>query len=128
MRSNPLLNEAAYQHARYLVEERKAIQAAGSPNPHTQTLTNSPLFTGADMGERGTKAGYTASITGENFAGGNGNDVAVQSIMLWFNSTSGHCSGMFNRSFSEFGFGAVNYVNVEFHGNNEFKSIFMTGE
>ena len=127
VRSNPLLNEAAYLHARYLAEERKAIRAAGSPSSHTQTLTDSPLFTGANMGDRATKAGYTGFVNGENFAGGNGNDVAGQSIMMWFNSPSGHCSGMFSRSFDEFGFGAENYVNDELHGNNEFKSIFMTG-
>lgn len=127
VRQNPQLNEASYLHARYLVEERKAIKAAGSPSAHTQTLTGSPLFAGADMGDRAKAAGYTGFANGENFAGGNGNDVAGQSIMQWFNSTSGHCSGMFSRSFNEFGFGAENYVNDEFHGNNEFRSIFMTG-
>ncbi len=127
VRQNPQLNEASYLHARYLAEERKAIRAAGSPSAHTQTLTDSPLFTGADMGDRARTAGYTGFVNGENFAGGNGNDVAGQSIMQWFNSTSGHCSGMFSRSFNEFGFGAENYVNDELHGNNEFKSIFMTG-
>lgn len=40
---------------------------------------------------------------------------------------AGHCSGMFSRNFAEFGFGAENYVNDELNGNNEFKSIFMTG-
>jgi hypothetical protein len=125
--SNPLLNEASYLHARYLAEDRKAIEAAGSPSPHTQTLTDSPLFTGADMGDRARKAGYTGFVNGENFASGNGNDVAGHSIMQWFNSTSGHCSGMFSRSFDEFGFGAENYVNDELNGNIEFKSIFMTG-
>jgi uncharacterized protein YkwD len=127
VRMNPLLNEASYQHARYLAEERKAIRAAGSPSPHTQTLTRSPLFTGAEMGDRARKAGYTGFVNGENFASGNGNDVAGQSIMMWFNSMSGHCSGMFSRSFNEFGFGAENYANDELNGNNEFKSIFMTG-
>lgn len=127
VRSNPLLNEASYLHARYLAEERKAIKAAGSPSAHTQTLTDSPSFTGANMADRARKAGYTGFVNGENFAGGNGNDVAGQSIVQWFNSMSGHCSGMFSRSFNEFGFGAENYVNDELHGNNEFKSIFMTG-
>ena len=125
--ANPQLNEAAYLHARYLAEERKAIKAVGSPSSHLQTLTDSPLFTGRDMGERARHAGYTGFVNGENFAGGNGNDVAGQSIALWFNSTSGHCSGMFSRDFEEFGFGAENYVNDEFHDNNEFKAIFMTG-
>lgn len=127
VQSNPLLNEASYLHARYLAEERMAIRAAGSPSPHTQTLTGSPLFTGAEMGDRARKAGYTGLVNGENFASGNGNDVAGQSIMQWFNSTSGHCSGMFSRAFNAFGFGAENYVNDELHGNNEFKSILMTG-
>jgi uncharacterized protein YkwD len=127
VRSNPLLNEAAYLHARYLAEERNAIKAAGSPSAHTQTLTDSPLFTGANMGERARKAGYTGFVNGENFASGNGNDVAGQSILQWFNSMSGHCSGMFSRNLDEFGFGAENYVNDELNGNNEFKSIFMTG-
>lgn len=127
VRRNPLLDQAAYLHAHYLAEERKAIQAAGSPSSHTQTLTGSPLFTGADMGDRARKAGYTGLVNGENFAGGNGNDVAGQSIAQWFNSTAGHCSGMFSRGFDEFGFGAENYVNDELNGNNEFKSIFMTG-
>lgn len=127
--ANPQLNQAAYLHARYLAEERKAIKAAGSPSPspHRQTLTDSPLFTGGDKGERARHAGYTDLVNGENFAGGNGNDVAGQSIALWFNSTSGHCSGMFRRDFDEFGFGAENYVNDEFHNNNEFKAIFMIG-
>jgi uncharacterized protein YkwD len=127
VRSNPQLNEASYLHARYLAEQRQAIRAAGSPSSHTQTLTDSPLFTGADMGARAKAAGYAGFANGENFAGGNGNDAAGQSIMLWFNSTAGHCSGMFGRSFNEFGFGAENYVNEELNGNNEFKSIFMTG-
>jgi uncharacterized protein YkwD len=127
VRSNPLLNEAAYLHAHYLAEERSAIKAAGSPSAHTQTLTDSPLFTGANMGDRAMKAGYTGFANGENFAGGNGNDVAGQSIVQWFNSTAGHCSGMFGRNFDAFGFGAENYVNEELHGNNEFKSIFVTG-
>ena len=34
---------------------------------------------------------------------------------------------MFRRDFDEFGFGAENYVNDEFHNNNEFKAIFMIG-
>jgi len=126
--SNPQLNEAAYDHAKYLVEERKQIRAAGSPSSHSQTLTESPYFTGKGMGDRAKTAGYTGFTNGENFAGGNGNDVAGDSILMWFNSSSGHCSGMFSRDFDEFGFGAMNYINAEFHNNNEFKSIFMVGK
>jgi uncharacterized protein YkwD len=120
VRGNALLNEAAYLHARYLAGNRDLS--------HEQTLADSPLFTGANMSDRAKKAGYTGFVNGENVASGNGNDVAGQSIMQWFNSPSGHCSGMFSRDFDEFGFGAENYVNEEFHGNNEFKSVFMTGK
>jgi uncharacterized protein YkwD len=120
VRGNPLLNEAAYLHARYLASKRDLS--------HEQTLTDSPLFTGASMGDRAKKAGYAGFVNGENVASGNGNDVAGQSIMQWFDSPAGHCSGMFSRDFDEFGFGAENYVNDEFHGNNEFKSVFMTGK
>jgi uncharacterized protein YkwD len=120
VQSNPLLNEAAYLHARYLASKRDLS--------HEQTLTDSPLFTGANMGDRAKKAGYAGFVNGENVAQGNGNDVAGQSIRQWFNSKAGHCSGMFNRGFDEFGFGAENYVNDERNGNNEFMSVFMVGK
>lgn len=126
--SNAQLNDASYAHALYLAAERKAIQAAGRPSSHSQSLTESEYFTGKDMTSRAKAAGYAGFTNGENFAGGNGNDVAGRSIVLWFNSSSGHCSGLFNTSFDEFGFGAENYINDEFHNNNEFKSIYMTGK
>jgi uncharacterized protein YkwD len=125
--SNAQLNDAAFDHAKYLAEERKRIKAAGSPNPHTQTLTDSPLFTGQKMGDRASHAGYTGFNNAESIASGNGNDVAGSSIEMWFNSRAGHCSGLFQSDIDEFGFGAMNYINDEFHNNNEFKSVYMTG-
>lgn len=125
--SNAQLNDAAFDHAKYLAEERKRIKAAGSPNPHTQTLTDSPLFTGQKMGDRASHAGYTGFNNAESIASGNGNDVAGDSIKMWFNSRAGHCSGLFRSDIDEFGFGAMNYINDEFHNNNEFKSVYMTG-
>jgi uncharacterized protein YkwD len=127
VRSNPLLNDAAYLHANYLAEERKNIKAAGSPSSHSQTLTESPHFTGEKMGDRGKLAGYAGFVSGESVVGGNGNDAAGQSIMIWFNSSAGHCSGLFKTTYKEFGFGAVNYINDELHNNNEFKGVFMVG-
>jgi uncharacterized protein YkwD len=128
IRQQPQLNTAAYEHARYLARERPRIRASGSPSSHSQTLTDSPFFTGRNMTDRARQAGYEGFTNGENFAGGNGNDAAGGAIALWLNSPAGHCSGLFSTDVEEFGFGAENYINDELNGNNEFKAIYMTGK
>ena len=122
------LAASAYDHSLYLVEERKAIEAAGSPSAHSQTLTESPHFKGGSFSDRAEAAGYTGFANGENIAFGNGNDVAAEALTQWFKSRAGHCSGLFSRNMNGFGFGAVNYINEEFHNNNEFRATYVTGK